>query len=790
MFEALRLGLKSVVRRPVLAVAIVVPLALATAVSTALFSIADGLYFRPLPLKNVESTITVSRPASGSRRTQLDDILIRPAARIGLQEVFTQSPLFALTLRSPPYSAFDGNIVRETGLKVSMVDIRFFEYFGLSPALGRPFSEDDQALTATIPGLSEGVLPVILSDGYWRREFGANPATVGHDTTTAGRRVSIVGVMAPGVKFPGRTDIWTLLPGRSVDLVSGFAQLAPGATVEQARAAFPSLDFAPLRESLRPAGAGTVVFIFGATLSLLLLAWVQIGGLVLTSASDRLREIAVRISLGAGHARILGQFAAESFWLVAVALGLSWLATPALTSLLIGLLPNSLTAAQYLQPDGRALLFAVVATGVGFVLLTLAPLGFSRRIAPLHLMQGRLVESMSTAQIRRGLLVAQMACTALLLYVAALSAFSYLNVLRFDYGFNADNVVLIEPPPPSAAGLTGREYSSLFDVHEGRVAAMAERLRTVAGVRIATVITDSPLRDRYPNTRSNVLQIDGWAVEHVRAKMVGAGREIVEALGSSLVAGTGLDQPEYRGRRDVVLINETLARQVSPIAPVLGRRIKADWLDATVVGVVKDLVDSTPERPAEPLFIQPVEARSTVAHQILVRTSVPAEAMMPTLRKVVEGDFGPMRSTQLYLLAGDVEATVVPWRGRAGVLGLVAMLGLPLAIAGIASGLFFLVRTRTRELGIRLALGATPEQARSFVLAYARRIVAIGGVVGVTGGVLAGQAMAGQLFGVGAVSVVTIITVGGVVAAMAWVAAYIPARRASRIDPAIVLRAE
>jgi len=153
-------------------------------------------------------------------------------------------------------------------------------------------------------------------------------------------------------------------------------------------------------------------------------------------------------------------------------------------------------------------------------------------------------------------------------------------------------------------------------------------------------------------------------------------------------------------------------------------------------------------------------------------------------------DFGPIRSTQLFLLAVDGEATVVPWRGRAAVLGLVAMRGLPLAIAGIASGLFFLVRTRTRELGIRLALGATPEQARSFVLAYAQRIVAIGGAVGVVAGMLAGRAIAGQLFGVGAASVVTTIDVAAIVEVMAWIAAYLPARRASRIDPAIVLRAE
>ena len=788
MFEALRVGLNSIARRPTLAVAIVLPLSLATAVSTALFSIADGLYFRPLPLKNVESTVAVTIPTSGSRRTGLVKDLTVPAARIGLQEAFTQSPLFALTLRSTSGGYFMTNIIRETGLKVAVVDIRFFDYFGLSPAIGRSFTEEDQAVAASITSAWDGIMPVILSDAYWRREFGANPAIVGQEATTAGRRVSLVGVMSPGVKFPGRTDIWTPRV-RSLDQVSGFAQLAPGATVEQARAAFPSLDFAPLRESLLPSGASAMLFIFGTALALLLLAWVQIGGLVLTSASDRLREIAVRMSLGAGHFRIVGQFAAESFWLVAAALGISLLVTPALTKWLIGLLPDSLTAAQYLEPDGRAFVFAALVTAVGFVLLTLAPLGFTRRSAPSRLMRGRVAESMSAAKVRRGLLVAQMACTALLLYVAALSAFSYLNVRRFDYGFDAENVVLIEPTLTDGT-LTGKEFDRVFSAHEGRVFAMAERLRNVAGVRTTTVMTDSPLRDRHPESRHDVRQFNGQPVEHVRAKMVAAGPDIVEALGVTLIAGAELNAPEYRGRADVVLVNETLARQVSPIASVLGRRIKADWLDATVIGVVKDLVDSAPDRPAAPLFIQPIEARGTVAHQILVRTSLPAKALLPTLRKAVEEAFGPMRSTQLYLLADDVDATVAPWRGRAAVLSLVAVFGLPLAIAGIASGLFFFVRTRARELGVRMALGATPEQARAFVLAYARRIVTIGGLAGIVAGMLAGQTMAGQLFGVGALSPVTAIAVAGLVGAMAWIAAYIPARRASRVDPAIVLRAE
>ena len=787
MFEALRVGLKSVVRRPVLAVAIVAPLALATAVSTALFSVADGLLFRPLPLSNVESTITVSMPRPGPKLSKFADTVISQRRLGDFQESFAGSLLFAATMGSVPGGSFDAEVVRETGLKASAVDIRFFEFFGLRPAIGRLFTEEDRAVAASIRDTNDSILPVILSNGFWSREFGANPSVVGQQAIVAGRRVSIVGVMPPGVKFPARTDIWS--PQGRRNPIPGFAQLASGVTIDQVRTAFPLLDFASLRESVRPSGAGAVLFIFGTALSLLLLAWVQIGGLILTSTSDRLREIAVRVSLGASTGRIVAQFAAESVWLVSLALAAASLALPAVSSALIELLPGDLTAAQYLEPDGRALLFAALTTVVGFAVLTLAPLSFARLATPLLLMRGRFTESMSTQRVRRGLLIAQVACTALLLYVATLSAYSYLNVLRFDYGFDAENVLLIEPPL-NLTGMTGPESTVVFLAHQGRVTATAERLRRVPGVRHAATIWDSPIPTRLQDFRNDVLWFDGKEIRPIAARIFPAGPDVIEALGATLVAGVGLSGAAHRGRQDVVVINETLAKQLSPIVPTVGKSIRAEFLRATVIGVIKDLVDSTPDTPAAPLIIQPAAHRSSSAHRILVRTSQFSETLMSTLRSVVEGEFGPLRSTQMRLLAGDVESTVVPWRGRAAVLGLVALLGLPLAIAGIASGLFFLVRTRARELGIRLALGATPKQARSFVLSYAHRVVAIGGVVGVLAGALAGRAMAGQLFGVGAVSVVTTIVVAGVVAAMAWIAAYIPARRASRVDPAVVLRAE
>lgn len=791
MFDALWVGLKGVVRRPGLAVAIVVPLAMATAVSAALFSIADGLFFRPLPLKNADRTVTVSLPTSGPRLSELVDIFITPAKAADFVRAFEQSPLFTGTVGSTPSGNFNITIVEEMGLQVAAVDSRFFERFGLWPAHGRVFTAEDQATVLEFPAGLKGVLPVVLSDAYWRREFGGDISLVGSQATLAERQVLIVGVMPPGVKFPGRTDVWTPRGRGTAGQIRGFAQLAPGVTIEHVRGAFPPLDFTHLRDSLRPAGAGAVLFIFGTALSLLLLAWVQVGGLVLTSATNRLREIAVRVSLGASTRRIVAHFAAESFWLTGAALVLAWVGVNPLTEALVVLLPPDLTSAQYLQPDWRTLLFCAVTTVVGFALLTLAPFGLTRRIAPVVLMRGVLGESLSAMRARKGLLVAQVAFTSLLLYVASLSAFSYLNVLRYDYGFDADNVLITEPPLPPMAGRTPQDwYAEVYTPQRGRVAAAAERLRHLPGVQFATPAMGSPIPTWRPEDRYDVRRFDGRLIDPIPARMFSGGPDIVEALGATVLVGTGFSDPEYRGRTDIVLINETLAKQLSSWMPAVGKRLRGEAFDATIVGVIRDLVDSTPDTPAAPLVIQSALARGTSAHQILVRTTDGARDMMPTIRKVLEEEFGPIRATQLRLLADDVEKTVVPWRGRASVLALVAALGLPLAIVGLSSGLFFLVRTRTRELGIRLALGALPQQARAIVLAYAGRVVVIGGAIGAAAGALVGQAMDGQLFGVGSVSIVTTLTVGILVGGLAWCAAYIPARRASQVNPATVLRAE
>jgi ABC-type antimicrobial peptide transport system permease subunit len=270
--------------------------------------------------------------------------------------------------------------------------------------------------------------------------------------------------------------------------------------------------------------------------------------------------------------------------------------------------------------------------------------------------------------------------------------------------------------------------------------------------------------------------------------LLSASQDFVEALGATLLVGESFNNPSFAGRTDVMVINETLARQISPYGWPLGLRVVSSNMKGTVIGVVKDLVDSAPGVPPRPQMFQPVQYRNSAARVAIVRTERDAETMVSAVRDVVKTRFGPLKSHQIRLLAADVDATVVPWRGRSAMLMLVAFVCVPIAILGLTSGLLFAVRVQSREIGIKLALGASPSQARWNVIRTALRLTSIGGTVGVLTGMAIGTLMEHQLFEVSPLDPLAVVTVFAVLLALSWCSALVPAIRASRIDPAVVLR--
>jgi predicted lysophospholipase L1 biosynthesis ABC-type transport system permease subunit len=266
------------------------------------------------------------------------------------------------------------------------------------------------------------------------------------------------------------------------------------------------------------------------------------------------------------------------------------------------------------------------------------------------------------------------------------------------------------------------------------------------------------------------------------------GENFGKAIGATLLAGESFDAPSAVGRRDVMVINETFARWITPHGWPIGWQVVSSNMTGTVIGVVKDLVDSAPGVAPLPQVFQPLAHRGAAARVAVVRTAGDAETMSPAVRSLVQERFGPLKSHQIRLLAADVDATVVPWRGRSSMLVLVAVLCVPMAILGLSSGLLFAVRAQSREIGIKLALGASPRQARWTVTYAALRLTVIGGVIGVLTGVGIGTLMDHQLFEVSPIDPVIVVAVLGATLAISWCAAWVPGTKASRIDPAVALR--
>ncbi|HEY4658792.1 MAG TPA: ABC transporter permease, partial [Gemmatimonadaceae bacterium] len=631
---------------------------------------------------------------------------------------------------------------RELGLKVAGVDSRFFRLLGLAPALGADFTKDDESSPALLSPQSGVPLPVIIDHGLWQRAFGGDPGVLGV-RELAGHRVRIVGVMGPGVKFPGETDVWAplrLLKPRP----PAYARLAPGATVEQLAARFPALEFKELADAIRPDGGRTLLVLFGAACLLLLVAWVQVAALVFAGAIGRFHELGVRLSLGAGRLRLARQFAIENALLAGIAFALAWIAARPLTAFVVSVLPRELSRGQYLTPDIRTFMFASAASLIGLALLIALPIAVIRHTSPLRLLEGHVGQLPFTAErLRHGLLVAQVALTALLLYLSGLMVHSFVRAATFDYGFDSKHVLLFTPPLPAApagANLTKYrnnhpEFDARYEEKLRRTAASLESLHGIPGVIASASLSSVPLvkGGSRPWTSEPGRPYDHWEevsefgeralFPSMRARGDVVSPEFVRALGAELVAGRGFDDPDYAGMVDIVIVNKTLARQLAPTASVmgselyvglLGSTIRTTWEGGRIVGVVNDLVYSTPAEPAAPQFFVPPR-RGAPFGVVVIRTSASVGSALPAIRTALERVWGDLPPKHFTLLRDAWHTGLVPFRGKALLLTLIAGFCVPLAAIGLLGALLYSVEVRARETAIRIALGAEPLAVRRAV---------------------------------------------------------------------------
>lgn len=774
----LRLGLRMAIRQPTVSVAVVLTLALAIAANAALFSVVDGLLFRPLPLAHAHEIVTIDFKAAPPGVNPPQALRARNARRQELREALAVSPLFVDVVHGAPSDAFFGALdaVAELDVLASGVSAGFFEAAGVVPMLGREFNADDEAGVASSgPGAATPTpLPIIIGHAFWQRHFGGDRGVLDRVVELAGRSVRVIGVMGPGVRFPDETDVWTPPTRTLTTQLYDYGRLAPGVTPAALETAFPELAFVPLRDAVRPGGTETLVFLLASAVVLLLVAWVQVAALVFARAISGAPDLGVRLALGAGRFRLMRQCVAESVLLAAGALASAWVLVPWLTAFVIGRLPVEMTRGQYLAPDVRTLLFACGASAVGLIVMGALPVAVVRRMMPADLLRGsRDPGRPGVAKLRHAMLVVQIALTTLLVYVSSLATHSFVRALNYDYGFDADNVMIFSTP--SDGDRQDRQR---------RAAESLEALRALPEVQAAATLMAPPLmRAAYYATLTH---LDGAPVDPIRVRMNYVSEDFVPALGARVIAGSASAPGTPGAQAGVALVNESLARKlVGDPENVVGRQVQALVFRGPIVGVIADLVDTQPGEPSDPqIFMQ----APGVAFVIAIRTRTTLEAATPAITTTLQRIWDEVPARRLRPMVDDLRTTLTPWRGRSVLFGLIAGFCLPLAAIGLAGAMLYTVRSRTRETAIRLALGADPRRIRRRVVVGAVSLAGTGLAIGLAGGIVAGHLMSSQLFDVRAVDGWALGATSVGLLGLAWLAALAPARRASRTDPSLALR--
>lgn len=796
LFADLRYAFRVMLRTPSFAVAVVSILALGIGVNTTIFSIVNAVLLRPLPFEEPDRLVRIFTRTPGGRLFELSAGKFYDWQRDS--QSFEGMAMY-------PCCGFRELALTGTGtartVSVTAVSAGFFEIVRVRPALGRVFRQEEDT-----PG---GKHVVVLSDRFWRTEFGGDPGMIGRTVALNDEAYTIVGVMPATASVASWTamasDVWVPLAltdeqraARGNHNRDGVARLKRDVDLAQAQAEmdaisarlarqFPKSDdgwgavVIPMQEEIVGNSRTMLLMLLGAVGLVLLIACANVGNLLFTRALSRRQEIAIRSALGAGRGRMFQQLLTEAVLLAGAggALGLL-LAYGTLTSastLLAGQVPR----AEEISIDGRVLLFAVgVSMLTGILAGTLPAVRAGRSDLSHAFKEGGRSNGAIGVGTRRLLIVCEVALSLVLVMGAGVMIQSLLALRHGDTGFDSNNVLkmdvrLVDTRYPSPA-----QRSSLFD-------AALQRIRALPGVEAAGTIDDLPLKEG----SSQTLDLEGYQRQ----------REPVAVQVRQITPGylRAMRIPVLRGRdivdsdAEVLLVSADAAKLYWGADDPIGRRATLPAVSKTVLRQVVGIVGDVKQRnlmeattPTVYFYTREPYGKAT----FVIRTSVPpatlAQPAVAAIRAIdPEQPVGDVR-TMVQVLDGRLTSQ----RFSALLLGVFAGVALLLAAVGIYSVLSYIVRGRSREIGIRTALGAQRADVLRLVIVEGMSPALVGIAVGTIVALAAAKVMKTLVFGVSASDPPTLAAVGATLALVALVASLVPAYRALRLDPAIVLRAE
>ena len=800
----LRFALRMLLSRPGFTVLAVVCLALGIGASAAIFSVVNGVLLKPLPFPESERLATYGssrgKSADIGSLSAPDFVDLRAGATLADLAVYNDD---VFSLRN------NDAAVQLRGARISS---NAFRVLGVTPLLGRAFTMEEE-----LPNRGR---EVALSYSAWQRLFNGDRKVIGRQVRLDANDYTVVGVMPKGFSFPIRSadiDAWvplklagdsTFAEQRGAHYLTGVARLKPGVSMSQAQSEmqmiasrlatlYPGTNHdrvavvKGLQETIVSGSRSSLLVLAGAVCCLLLIACANVANLMLARSSLRSKEVAVRTAIGASRAVILRQVLTESVLLAFVG-GIAGLLLAVWgTDLLLAIAPRALPRVQDITLDWRVAsftAFVTIGTGLLFGLMPAIQLSSSDLNGTLKDGGRSVTGSGGGNRTRSALVIVEVALSLVLLAGAGLLSATLLRLQRVDPGFDSHNVLTAETSLPDVKYKTDAQQASFYDL-------LLDKVRTIPGVEGVAGVSVLPM--------SGNNMIIGFALEgEPRGDGVppahGEMLDIVTAdffsvMRVPLKAGRLFAAQEDSTTTPVIIVNEAFAKKYWPGQNPLGKRVSAGYNSDTlraVIGVVGDVRRSALDQDPAPAMYLSYHQASYSGLTLVVRTrdnatNVPAALTRDVASLDPDQTLGKIRPMETVL-----ESSLARQRFSASLLGIFAMIALALSAVGIFGVMTAMVTQRTRELAVRLALGAHPRKVLQLVMSHGASLAGMGIVIGLFGAFALSRVVAGLLYNVSASDPVTLFGVSLLLAAVALLACYIPARRATRLDPIITLREE
>ena len=831
MFQDLRFGVRMLLKQPGFTLIAIITLALGIGANAAIFSVVDKVLLRSLSVKNPKELALVSGETVNPKFQ--NNIFSYP----DYVDYRANNEVFSGLLAYLQTTARFGEGESSDKLSLELVSGNYFELLGVAAAQGRVIQAEDNR--------NEGAHPVVvISYACWQRRLGGKPDVIGQTLQFNGATYTIIGI-APagfsGMRLEVPTEAWVplmmrrqLLGATTSTLERKLAwlrlvgRLKPGVALNAAQV---SVDLTarniwmanttesdrklPFNEkrilleaggqglsSLRRAMGDTLKLMLGIVALLLLLACANVANLLLARASSRRREMAVRLALGAGRGRIVRQLLSESLLLAFIGASAGLLFSPWLYRLLLAFQPGFVLERSTLSGslDARVLGFTVLVALLSGVLFGLAP--------ALHSVRADLTPALKDAEanaaarerrwnLRNGLVVTQIALALVLLIGAGLLVRSMQQRLAIEPGFRTENLLVVPLELPRTAYAAAADEAGKRAVDERNLqyfTQVAEQVRALPGVESVALGTITP----FSNSIGKIsLVIEGWQPkpgENLAVDNAGVGPGYHEAMGIPLVAGRGFTERDNANAPGVAIVNETFARTFFPNQNPLGKRINTSlreqkWLE--IIGVTRDhrLHDLT-EAPFPHLDLPLLQRPPGGFARLVVRTKAEPMTLFPAVRKAALALNAQVTIETPATLDDEVKSTMAVARMASTLTSLFGVTALLLAAIGLYGVMSYAVARRTREIGIRMALGAGQRSVLQLVLRQGLWLTGIGIALGLVAAVFLTRLLQSLMYGVGVTDPLTFTGVALLLAAVASLACWLPARCATKVDPMIALRHE